>query len=74
MPEWPLPLVGIGVREGRSLGRFSDTAESGSKSAGTGQSVQSCPVLPERFSSAGGGDRTAEEVDCFVLAFDNAEW
>ena len=31
-------------------------------------------MLTVPFSSAGGGDRTDEEVDCFILAFGSAEW
>lgn len=74
VPEWQQVLLVIGIGEGRSLGRFSDTQERGSKSGGRGRDERSYRALPVPFSSAEGGDRTTEEVDCSILALYSAEW
>ena len=74
VPEWQQLLLVFGIREGRSLGRFSDTKERGSESAGTGRDERLYRVLPVPFSSAEGGYRTTEEVDCSILALGSAKW
>ena len=73
LPEWQQLLLVIGIREGWSLGRFSDTQERGSKLAGTGRDEWLYGVLFVPFSSAEGGYRTTEEVDCSILTLDSAK-